>query len=161
MIAAVIVLALALVFVIVVAVLVAQFLGRQLASTLADARRTVSEVRALHGAEIERLHQQYAKVIETQAVSHRSAVEHVMNLVNFGSPTKREAIVEEREPDAAVRAAREVDQQTIVRAMDSLRKNYGEIGVPVTEEELRNEATVLVTGGTWSPPASLVGLVRD
>lgn len=114
-----------------------------------------------HAAEIDRLHAMYARVIETQASAQKAAVEHAMNLVNFGMPQRKEAVIEEREPDAAVRAARQVQEETIARATESLKHRYAEIGVTVTDEELRDEAITLVTGGRWKPPAALQPFLKD
>lgn len=159
--AAVFVLSIALLFVIVVGVAVARFFANQVTASLSDARRTVSEVRALHAAEIERLHTQYAKVIEVQAAGQKAAIEHAMNLVNYGSADKKPAVVSDREPSPEERVARAIDEQTIVRAVESLKRQYAEIGVNLPEKELETEARNLVMGIPWTPAPSLAGLLKD
>lgn len=117
--------------------------------------------RARHSTEMEKLHLLYERVIETQASAQKAAVEHAMNLVNFGMPKRVEAVVEEREPDAATRAARQVTEETIERATEALRTEYQKFGIPVADEELRAEAITLVTGGRWKPPVALAPFLKD
>lgn len=137
----------------------------ELKQTLADERAARSAERERWQqeriVEIAKLHTMYERIIETQASAQKAAVEHAMNLVNFGMPKRTEAVVEEREPDAMTRAAREVQEETITRASEALKHKYAEIGVIITEEELRAEAITLVTGGRWKPPAALAPFLKD
>lgn len=114
-----------------------------------------------HAAEVTRLHELYGRMLDQQSTVQKVAIEQLMHLVQFGMPTKTEAVVSDREPDAETRLARRVTQETLDKAVANLRREYEKIGVPVTDEELRTEAQTIMTGGQWKPPASLAGFERD
>lgn len=126
-----------------------------------DVRARLAAADRAREAEIERLRETYERMIEAQGASQRSAIEHLMNLISFGTPVKSEAIVEEREPDAAARAARRVSEETVLTAIARLREEYQKIGLQPTDAELDSEARTLVMGGQWRPPASLAAFIRD
>lgn len=123
--------------------------------------RGLDGLRAQQVIEIERIRETYERMIEAQAGAHGKALEHLMNLVQFGMPTRQEAVTEEREPDAATRVARRVTEETITRAIADLRKQYAAINVPVTDAELDAEARSIIMGERWTPPASLAGMLKD
>lgn len=126
-------------------------------------RVDLATLSAHHAADVERLHGTYARLIDRQADTFGAAIEKAMNLVNYGQPTRNEAVVEEREPDAMTRAARLVTEDTVALASNRLREEYAKLGpsfVP-TDKELESEARLLVTGGQWRAPDSLRSMLKD
>lgn len=167
-----------------IAVTACRFFASQQTATLADARATIKEyqehhqadrlhllaeareqetqIRADHAAEIVRVRETYDKLIQANIEHSAGMFDKLMNAVNYGNINRVPAVVADREPGPEQRAAREVDEATIVRAVESLKRQYEAIGVNLPEEEIEKEARDLVMGQPWSPPKSLAAILpRD
>jgi hypothetical protein len=108
---------------------------------------------ALHDASI-----RHAKEVEGLHEFYRASLAAIGNTVQFGTPTPQEATVD-REPTPEQALGRAVEEDTIARGIESLRREYEAAGIRVTDEELRDEVIQIVLQVTPTEPASVRGLI--
>lgn len=100
----------------------------------------------------------HAAQIESLHLFYRESLTQVGNTVQFGTPHPPEAVID-REPTPEQSLGRAIEEDTINRGMESLRREYEAAGIRITEDELRNEVIQIVTGILPEEPASVRGLI--
>lgn len=136
-------------------------MSQQRDDLMARSHEQETQIRADHTAEITRIRETYEKLIQANIEHSAAMFDKLMNAVNYGNINRVPAVVEDREPGPEQRAAREVDEATIKRAVVSLKAQYEGIGVNLPDAELEQEARNLVMGQPWQAPPSLAGLLKD
>jgi hypothetical protein len=89
----------------------------------------MSELRARHAAEIERL----------------------TNLLTIGSTARKEAVISDGEPDAESRVFKRISEDTIEAGIVALTAEYAERGIHVSAEEVRDEVISMIMGSSFTP----------
>jgi hypothetical protein len=101
-----------------------------------------------HARETERLHAQYAVVLE-----------RLSNVIQYGTPTPREAVVQDAEPDAEMTVRQRVREETIESGVREMRAAYDAMGLKLSDDEIREEV-ISMLGGLSPKPNPAVALVR-
>lgn len=84
------------------------------------------------------------KTIDTQIVSAKTQLEGLIRLTTTGQSTMPPAVVQEREPDLVERASRLVSEQTIAAGVQMLKAEYQRLGITMSDEELNDEALLIL-----------------
>jgi hypothetical protein len=102
-----------------------------------------------HAREIERLHAQYTTMLERLA-----------NIVNYGTATPKEGVVQEAEPDAETVVRQRVREETIETGVLRMTAEYEKLGLKIPPEEIREEV-ISMLGGLSPTPSPAVALVKS
>lgn len=121
-----------------------------LALLLRDARTQLGRERQSHAAEIERIN-----------TLHVQMTDRILHMQQYGTPTPKEAVVADREPDAESRVLRQISEDSVKAGSIALKQMYEDAGVMVSEEEVREEAISMLMGIAPSPHPSRALLVKD
>lgn len=92
---------------------------------------------------------------------HADEIERLLNTIQFGQPTRPEAVVTTPEPDAESRVIRSISQDMIENGAKRIQAMYAERGTAVSMEECRLEAEAMITGVGLSSLPDRTLLVRD
>jgi hypothetical protein len=111
--------------------------------------RALDREEATHLAEITRLHAQYATMLERLA-----------NVVNYGTPTMREGVVQEPEPDAEMVVRQRVREETIETGVTRMKAAYEGMGITLPDAEIREEV-ISMLGGLSPTPNPSIALVKS
>jgi hypothetical protein len=110
--------------------------------------RDLTYERERHERELMRTIAVFEQQLKAQAAGQTATMEAAIRLATIGTPTQEPVQIEEREVDAHTRLSRMVSDQAVERGIDALRENYRAIGVQLSDEELRDEAMLLLSVGT-------------
>jgi hypothetical protein len=97
-----------------------------------------------HERELARMQQMYDRLVQTQATATQDAI----RLATTGNAQPQVALVEEREVDAHTRLSRVVSEQAIAHGVGVLRESYRALGIQYSDDDLREEAMLLLSVGT-------------
>lgn len=134
------------------------FLGNMVRTARTDARRdfedergrfklVLDDERARHAAEIERMQQAHAKVVEQLA-----------HTVQYGTPTAVPAVVKDEEPDAESRLLNGISADMVAEGGRRIQRMYEAIGQVVSLEECEAEARAMLHGVAPDIPPERMGL---
>jgi hypothetical protein len=111
--------------------------------------RALDREESAHLAEIARLHAQYTTMLERLA-----------NIVNYGTATPKEGVVQEAEPDAETVVRQRVREETIETGVIRMKAAYEAMGITLPEAEIREEV-ISMLGGLSPTPSPAVALVKS
>lgn len=118
----------------------------QLDDAHSDSLSIVQQREKQHAEAIDALNARHAAEIERMNAIHMVALERLANMVQFGAPTKTEGVISNPEPDAETRVINAITEDTIAAGVRDLKREYDERGIPVSEEELRDEVRSMIMG---------------
>lgn len=121
-------------------------LAAQVADERARADLVIAHERERHVAEIERMQRM-----------HEQAVDRLLHMVNYGSPTERKAEVTDKEPDAEERLQAGISEDAIRVGALRIQQMYEGIGQVVSLEECMEEARSMAYGLTPQIPEERMG----
>lgn len=104
-----------------------------------------------HARELESRSAQYAESMFKVHERHDREMERLTNLLTVGTPARPEAIVTEQAPDAESRLIKQISEDSIAAGISRLKDEYRQIGVAVSDEEVRDEVIAMLMGNQVKP----------
>lgn len=106
-------------------------------------------------------HTMHAREIERIEKHHVLVLERLSNMMAYGTPIPREAVVSDPEPDAETVVRRNVREDQIKQGVLVLSREYERMGLKVSEEDVREEVLSMLGGISPKAPDDLVLAVKS
>lgn len=118
---------------------------------LAWIEKQYSDASGWYARELETRSASYAEALFQTHERHDREIERLTNLLTVGTPARPEAIVTEQAPDAESRLIKQISEDSITAGISRLKDEYRQIGVLVSDEEVRDEVIAMLMGNQVKP----------